>query len=336
MQFVLIKNNNRYFEREFNTEDEFEKIIFDNYKTIFGDETILVDAKKKISTFVGGTVPDGYLIDLSDLDNPEFYLVEIELSKHDFFKHIFPQITKFFAFFKNQTQQNELLEKLYNIIVSDKILEEDLRKHISKREIYKFLKDMLENSQNILLILDKDKVELPEIIATYTDTWGKMVKVEIIKEYLHKGDSIFSVYPDFEYIERFDASPSEEPEEEEGVQEYTEEYHLEGVSDEIKSIYLFFKEKLFEKIPTVKLNPQRYYISIRIKRNFAYFNIKKKKIRIVVMEKEEIVRTKIKFHQIKTLSEGVQKFYNAPCCEIILNQKKNLEEVLNLLLEIQK
>jgi hypothetical protein len=43
------------------------------------------------------------------------------------------------------------------VIISDKAIEEDLRNHIGKKEIYRFLKDMLENSQNILLILDKEK-----------------------------------------------------------------------------------------------------------------------------------------------------------------------------------
>ena len=33
-----------------------------------------------------GTVPDAFLIDLKDIDNSEFYLVEIELSTDDFFK----------------------------------------------------------------------------------------------------------------------------------------------------------------------------------------------------------------------------------------------------------
>ena len=86
---VLLKNNNRYIEREFNTEDELEKIIFDNSKTFFGDKTILISTKKKIETkFIGGTVPDAFLIDLKDIDNPEFYLVEVELTCNSVF-HIF-------------------------------------------------------------------------------------------------------------------------------------------------------------------------------------------------------------------------------------------------------
>ena len=38
------------------------------------------------------------------------------------------------------------------------------------------------------------------------------------------------------------------------------------------------------------------------------------------MAKEDFVKTKIKNHQIKTLSEGVQDFYNGDCCEIIIEK----------------
>ena len=31
----------------------------------------------------------------ADKENPEFYIVEVELSKHDFYGHIFPQFTSF-------------------------------------------------------------------------------------------------------------------------------------------------------------------------------------------------------------------------------------------------
>lgn len=116
--------------------------------------------------------------------NPEFYLIEVELATHSFFGHIFPQITKFFAFFKNTSSQSKLVEKLYSIFEADEELKKELKSKIGKKEIFKFIKDIIENSQNILLIIDEEKKELPEITETYTDTWGKMVKLTILKEYI--------------------------------------------------------------------------------------------------------------------------------------------------------
>ena len=90
------------------------------------------------------------------------------------------------------------------------------------------------------------------------------------------------------------------------------------------------------KIPTLEFNPQRYYISLRKKRNFAFIKVRKKKIGIIAMLKEEKIRDKIKTHEISTLTESVQKFYNSPCARIEINNDKNLDEIIDLLVEIQK
>ncbi len=291
----------------------------------------------KLGQFLGGIIPDFFLIDLTDKENPEFYLGEVELASHEFFRHIFPQITKFFAFFKNPTSQKELIEKIYNLINLDDNIKTEIKSRIGSTEIHKFLNDMIEDSQNILLILDDEKEELPEIIETYTDTWGKIVKQLVLKRFVSADDVILSLSPDFENIESAELIVDEEVEEGvEPVQKYTEEYHLDGVSAEVKDIYVKFKECLSSRIENIVFNPQRYYISIRKKRNFAYFKIRRKKIKIVVMAKEDFVRDKIKHHQIKSLSEGVQNFYNGDCCEVVIEEDLNLEEIFNLLIEIQK
>ena len=184
MDTVLYRQGFRYSEKEFRTEADFEKLVVDNSKTLFGQHSVYVEAKKKLAnaTF-GGVIPDGFLFDLTDKNAPEFYIVEVELSKHSFFNHIFPQTTKFFAFFKNPDSQGKLVDKLYEIFSTDDELRRQLKSRIGNREIFKFLKDTIENSQNILMVIDNDKPEFPEIVETYTDTWGKMVKIAILKEY---------------------------------------------------------------------------------------------------------------------------------------------------------
>jgi hypothetical protein len=79
--------------------EEFEELIRLQSKLLFGGNTIFVSTKRKLAGLtLGATIPDGFLFDMSDVENPDFYLVEVELQKHDFHRHIFPQITKFFAF----------------------------------------------------------------------------------------------------------------------------------------------------------------------------------------------------------------------------------------------
>ncbi len=329
---VIYFNNKKYQEFSFQTEKNFETEIISNSKLLFGKNTICIDAKKKIEAkTLGGTIPDGFLFDLSDIDNPEFYLVEVELATHDFYSHIFPQITKFFAFFKNSKSQSELVEKIFSIVNKDSNLKRQFKKYLGEREIFKFIKDIIENSQNILLIIDRDKKELPEIIETYSDTWGKMVRVLTFKKFFNKNnDIIFSLEPDFENIE-YSYVEKEESTEDNGTKDYTEEFHLDGVNEELKQVYLNIKQQLFKLNKDLIFNPQHYYLSIKAKKNIAFFIFRKKKIRLVVMHPEEEVRKKIKHNKIRHLSDGVQNFYNGACCEITIENKKNIKEVINIL-----
>jgi hypothetical protein len=326
----LFTNNKTYNEFQFDKEVEFEREIVSNSKLFFGTSSIYIDAKKKLETkSLGNSIPDGFLFDLSDKNNPEFYIVEVELSKHDFYNHIFPQVTKFFGFYKNPKSQTDLVEKIFSIITNDNDLRREFKKYLGEKEVYKFLKDTTEKSQNILLVMDGDKKELPEIMETYSDTWGKMVKLIILKKFFQDEDIIYTMHPDFENIEYVDIE-SETVTDKEDV-EYDEDYHLDGVSDTVKNIYANIKKDLLSAFPNLVYNPQKFYISIRIDRNIAYFIIAKKKIRLVVMNSEEETKKEIHHHTIKSLTPGVQKFWNGPSCAIIIDSKDVLNEVTDLL-----
>jgi predicted transport protein len=332
MQTALYFNQKRFIERDFSKEKDLEDLMFANAKSIFGQNSILIETKKRIDNkALGGTIPDAFLFDLKNPQNPEFYLVEVELAKHSFYDHIFKQITKFFAFFKNPESQGQLITKLYDVIRADKELLKEFKAKIGNEEIYKFIKDTVENSQNILLILDKDMPELPEIVKTYTDTWGKIVKLTLLKEYCNNTESIISLTPEFENLESVDIISDED-----NTNPYTENYHLEGVSPEIKEVYTILQKELYEQIKELKYNPQRYYISLRKKRNFAFLDIRKKKMSLVAMLEQSQIEARIKHHQVSALAESVQKFYNGPCAEILITDKEHIDEVINLLVEIQK
>jgi len=165
-----------------------------------------------------------------------------------------------------------------------------------------------------------------------------MVRIAILKEYHQpngQDETILTMTPDFENIETIDIVSTDQDESSKPTN-YTVDFHLDGIPEEIKKIFYALKLKLMERIPTLSLNPQRYYISLRKKRNFAFLRIRKKKIAIVAMIKEEKIRERIQYNNVATLSKGVQNFYNGPCARIDLINNKNLQEVIDLLAEIQK
>jgi len=326
---ILIKNDVKYKQYEYKSEDEFEKEIVLNSRLFFGKSIIYIEVKKKIeSRGLGGSVPDAFLFDLTDLESPNFYLVEIELARHDFYRHVFPQITRFFAFFKSDKNRTELVEKIFSIINSDADLKQEFKAFLGEKEIYKFIKDVVEDSQNILLIMDGEKRELPEIMETYSDTWGKMVKLLTLKKFINNRDCIYLLNPEFETIEVALEAPISDIE----IQaQYSEEFHLESLNEQIKATYLRIKKELLKYNKDIKFNPQKYYISIVYKKNIAFFKFRKKTFGLVIMLPEKEIRRKIHKHRIKKLSEGVQNFYNGPCAEVIIENSKNIKEVVSLI-----
>lgn len=77
-------------------EDErsFEKDVVILADQIFGTSTIFLDIKKHVGNDII-TIPDGYLIDATDPDEPRLFIVENEIVKHDPFRHIGMQMLRF-------------------------------------------------------------------------------------------------------------------------------------------------------------------------------------------------------------------------------------------------
>ena len=111
---------------------------------------------------------------------------------------------------------------------------------------------------------------------------------------------------------------------------------MDGVEQSVIKIYGKIKEAILKLDPDIKTNPQKYYISLRKNKNFAYIYIKKKKMWITVMLPFKIGNDLIKKHKINEEGEGVQKFYGGPCFSVMIENENNLDEILKVLEEAYK
>ena len=298
---ISVSLNSDIFEQVvYSKESDFEELVAQNAETIFGDKAIYINAKKKLNTSsFGGTIPDGFLIDLSDKEDPQFYLIEVELQKHDFFGHIFPQITKFFAFYRDSKQRQKLIDTIFAFFKEDAILKQKITELIGSREIYKFLKDTMDNGQNILIVIDESKAEFKEIMDTYTDTWGRMVKVQIINHFQRNNDNILTVEPPFQSIPFEDAiSPSLDMETSE-PSTYTEEFHLEGCEADVRNAYSKLKSEFLSVKNTLRFNPVKEYIGVRDIKNIAAIRFYKKKLLPEVFLPEKEVSKIVQYHKVR-------------------------------------
>jgi predicted transport protein len=297
---ISVSLNGEIFEQViYSREDAFEQLVAANAQTIFGDKAIYIDAKKKLNTSsLGGTIPDGFLIDLSDIDDPQFYLVEIELQSHDFFNHIFPQITKFFAFYRDSKQRHKLIEIMF-LLFNDSALSKKLRDSIGTKEIYKFLKDTIDNGQNILIIIDGQKAEFKEIMDTYTDTWGRMVKVQIVNHFQLNNNHILTVEPPFQSIPFEDATSLSTDVDTSEPSQYTEEFHLDGCDAHIRDVYSKLKSEFLSIKSSLVFNSVKEYVGVRNVRNIAAIRFYKRKLLIEALLPANEVNSLIQHHKIR-------------------------------------
>jgi len=161
---MLLAPNKTYENEPFELEDDLESAILEVRETLFGEERIYLDIKKKIgSKGKLKNIPDGYLIDLSSTKEPKLYVVENELVKHDPLKHVAVQILEFSLSFENSPQKIKALIK--EAIIKD---EEALKKCVDYANENDFenidflLETMIygENKFNVLVVIDEISDEL--------------------------------------------------------------------------------------------------------------------------------------------------------------------------------
>jgi predicted transport protein len=227
--------------------------------------------------------------------------------------------------------RSTLVETLYDIIENDISIKSQFLNILGKRELYKFIYDLLANSQNILLVIDSHKEELPEIMDTYFDTWGKLVKVMEVKKYRSGNKEAFSVHPDLENIQLIDETDLDKASEQSS---YTEDYHLENALPETKSIYKQIKVIAKKLKPDIVFNSKKYYISIKSLSNIVFMNIRKKKIVFIAMMPLSPIKSIVKHYSITLLSKPVQDFYNGSCAAININNEKYLNEIAKIIKEL--
>ena len=301
---ISVSLNGETFEQVIYTkEDAFEQLVAKNAETIFGNKAIYINAKRKLRSSLGEMIPDGFLIDLSDSDDPQFYLVEVELQSHGFLDHILKQITKFIASCKDSEHRDKLIETLLSLPV----VKEKIENLTGSREIYKFLKDTINNNQEILIIIDGPKPEFKTMMDTHTE-WGKMVKVQIINHFKQSENNILIVEPPFVKLPFGDAISTAPEEEAIKDSEYTEQIHLENCSPSIRDIYGNLKNEFLKVKDTLKFNPLQQFIGVRDdlwghphRKNIAAIYVKRKKIWVYILlpetEAKKILMSK--HHQVE-------------------------------------
>ncbi len=174
---MLLIDGVKYGEWTPSNEDEFEQVIKEHAKDIFGEQSIYLDIKHKLKSKSGiGSIPDGYVIILGD--QPHWHIVEVELFSHPLYEHIVPQVSRFINGIKNPSTQKDIADALYQEIGSDEFLKLRLKKAIGISESYKFLSDLMSKSPVVTVIIEKHTEQLEEAISALAYSQIKVVEFQ--------------------------------------------------------------------------------------------------------------------------------------------------------------
>lgn len=315
---------------DFKSAEELPNLILNNRQAIFGQSTFLINEQKEKSLASLGILAfDGILFDFGDVLKPKLYLVVV-LQKNLNLAEFFFRMTHFFAFIRNAESPKKFIEVLDYAIIKNEALKKEMKEKTGDREITELLGEMLKRKPNVLMIMDSIREELQDLVETYTETWGELVKTIIIRKFSSNGDTLITIEPAFDGIRNGKKKKADK------VIRTTEESHFEGASLSVKEVYDKIKVEMLAEDSTLLFNPKQYYISMKKNRNLAFFHVGKKRITMVVMNPEDETRKLIRHHEVKTLTEKVQKFWNGPSCAIVLEDRNNLNEVINLLKKLIK
>ncbi len=179
---MIILDDKKLIETKFINEQEVEDLVIANSEHFFGPSSLLVP-KKKIKTKDGfGTIPDGFAIDLS---GRVWYIVEAELSYHNVWTHIAPQVTKqLLAAGRAETRQL-LTEILVQMVTDDPSTKEKFDdEEIKEIDIRKVLGEILEKAPIIGIPIDAVTNDLRD----WAETLKNDVKLWIVRKYVEFGN----------------------------------------------------------------------------------------------------------------------------------------------------
>ena len=133
-------------------EKEFHPMIKEHSKEIFGENSIYFDIKHKLRSKSGiAAIPDAYVINLS---KPyEWYIIENELSSHQVYDHIVPQVSKFVGNIEELETQTEIRDVLDKEVDQDIVLKAYVEK-MTGQDIFRFLTELVSKPPKIVLVID--------------------------------------------------------------------------------------------------------------------------------------------------------------------------------------
>ena len=181
-------------ETAFDDEEELRIAAVKNKKNIFGDDVVYIDYKRKVGakgSRISG-IPDGFLIDFSNPENPQLFYVEYELESHDLYEHIGPQIMKFYGSFESGAK--ELRDKLIKVIKENSNLKKEIETRLENAlfdNVDALLNHLMDGNLGIIVVIDEQTEDLNSLLKKL----AQKPDVVVFNKYQHNNKVIYQYIP---------------------------------------------------------------------------------------------------------------------------------------------
>ena len=228
---MIIAGAKKFISAPFDSEQELERVVQTNAEYIFGPDSLYLP-KSLIHTADGsGTIPDGFVIDLA---SKRWFIVEAELSAHNVWGHIAPQIAKQIIAASQSTTGRMLIEMVVAKAKDDSAVREQFEDlGINEIDIRRFLSDVFETRPIVGIPIDHVGADLRD----WAQTLRVEVKLWVVRKLVEFGapENVIYEIPE-EYRPALETSPDPEA---------SKEFYDVSISDLIEAQLLCTGQKLF-------------------------------------------------------------------------------------------
>lgn len=186
---MLITKSTRYIQAPFDSEEELEQVVIDNYEYIFGPSAIYLPKGLILTSDGFGTIPDGFAFDLS---KKQWFIVEAELAKHNIWSHIAPQIAKQITAASKPESKRYLVERVVSLFKENQEVQEKFEDEgIEHIDIRKFLDQILATQPFLGMPIDSVSSDLNEWASTSVKL---ETKLWIVRKHVELGNPNNIIY----------------------------------------------------------------------------------------------------------------------------------------------
>lgn len=194
---MLWNKENRYLEIPYERESELELAVNEVKDALFGSSRIYLDDKKKIGKKGGvNNLPDAYLIDLTNYQDPKIFVVENDLASHQHLKHIAVQILEFsLSFESSKVKVKNIIKEMLQKRKSEWAKCEAFAKKNGFENVDFLLESIIhkKDSFNALLIIDELGEELETVLISRFKFPVEVITLKRFKN--QKGEILYDFQP---------------------------------------------------------------------------------------------------------------------------------------------